>query len=419
MDDRDAQSNNSANVSAGNSSTSPGAVDAGAGAEAATPPTSVCRLPDQQRPVSNISPLCRPASDEPNSSPNQTTSDNDSTLLGTRPKERHRHPSDNHPAVRAITIEGSRDNSPIRNISPFRSPNPSPRFTDNRSFILPTGPSPGSRVPSSVSDNSIYQPVTRPKSANASEPNNPAEPGRRYSMGPSPPSRLRLRPIRNRALDSECLPEDPQSREVVEQSEEVMQNYMFERYHRDRQAGLQNVPESPTLLENFTKRPQTKVSALGRRLATIGDEIDAKYQVEFQQMSRSLNITQGAFEEAYDAFKGVAMKLFDSGGLSMGRIVALLQFGYHLALDVLRLGVGDFMSNIVRWLVRFITVERITNVVTRTTQSIAEWIASQGGWQGAIEVFNRNILRDSLPAIAGYAAACVTLVAVVWWLRHP
>lgn len=36
----------------------------------------------------------------------------------------------------------------------------------------------------------------------------------------------------------------------------------------------------------------------------------------------------------------------------MGRIVALLQFGYHLALDVLRQGIGDFMSNIVSWLVR-------------------------------------------------------------------
>ena len=50
------------------------------------------------------------------------------------------------------------------------------------------------------------------------------------------------------------------------------------------------------------------MSALGRRLAAIGDEIDAKYQYEFKTMTKSLNIRQGALEEAYDAFKGVAMR---------------------------------------------------------------------------------------------------------------
>ena len=36
----------------------------------------------------------------------------------------------------------------------------------------------------------------------------------------------------------------------------------------------------------------------------------------------------------------------------MGRIVALLQFGYHIAINTLQQGIGDFMSDIIGWLVR-------------------------------------------------------------------
>lgn len=103
----------------------------------------------------------------------------------------------------------------------------------------------------------------------------------------------------------------------------------------------------------------------------------------------------------------------------MGRIVALLQFGYHLALDVLRQGIGDFMSEIVSWLVRFITVERIRTAVGEATQSIAEWIAGQGGWRGAIEGMSQAIITESLPSIAAYIGACVGLAAfTIFWLHR-
>jgi len=44
------------------------------------------------------------------------------------------------------------------------------------------------------------------------------------------------------------------------------------------------------------------ISEVGRRLAVIGDEINAKYQKEFKLMSKSLNIRQGATDHLYEAF---------------------------------------------------------------------------------------------------------------------
>ena len=49
-------------------------------------------------------------------------------------------------------------------------------------------------------------------------------------------------------------------------------------------------------------------SAVGRRLACIGDEIEAKYGQEFTKFGKALNIQQGALDQAYEAFRGVAIK---------------------------------------------------------------------------------------------------------------
>ena len=49
-------------------------------------------------------------------------------------------------------------------------------------------------------------------------------------------------------------------------------------------------------------------SGVGRRLACIGDEIEAKYGQEFTKFGEALNIRQGALDQASDAFRGVAMK---------------------------------------------------------------------------------------------------------------
>ena len=52
----------------------------------------------------------------------------------------------------------------------------------------------------------------------------------------------------------------------------------------------------------YLSRPAAQV---GRQLAKIGDDINQRYQPEFDQMINQLNINQAT---AYDAFAGVAKK---------------------------------------------------------------------------------------------------------------
>ena len=65
-----------------------------------------------------------------------------------------------------------------------------------------------------------------------------------------------------------------------------------------------------------------------------------------------------------------------AGGVNWGRILTLFSFGYRIAVRVLQLGerIGDFAQTL---------KNIVTNVVTfirDTSQGIAHWIASQGGW---------------------------------------
>jgi Bcl-2 antagonist/killer family protein len=65
--------------------------------------------------------------------------------------------------------------------------------------------------------------------------------------------------------------------------------------------------------------------------------------------------------------------------VNWGRIVALLCFGYRMAVEVLRSQVekfAEFMSRIIKFLLKFLITERISR-----------WIADHGGWVGTIAVF--------------------------------
>ncbi|KAJ7375595.1 bcl-2 homologous antagonist killer, partial [Desmophyllum pertusum] len=108
------------------------------------------------------------------------------------------------------------------------------------------------------------------------------------------------------------------------------------------------------------------VPVIGRRLGEIGDEIDAKYKDQFKDMIDSLSLTPAT---AYETFAAVARRLFRSG-INWGRVVALLCFGYEIAVTVIRRGFsGSFLRRIIRFVVDFIFNERI-----------ARWIAQHGGW---------------------------------------
>nr|8SRX_A Chain A, Bcl-2 homologous antagonist/killer [Homo sapiens]8SRX_C Chain C, Bcl-2 homologous antagonist/killer [Homo sapiens]8SRY_A Chain A, Bcl-2 homologous antagonist/killer [Homo sapiens]8SRY_C Chain C, Bcl-2 homologous antagonist/killer [Homo sapiens] len=73
---------------------------------------------------------------------------------------------------------------------------------------------------------------------------------------------------------------------------------------------------------------------VGRQLAIIGDDINRRYDSEFQTMLQHLQPTA---ENAYEYFTKIATSLFESG-INWGRVVALLGFGYRLALHVYQHG---------------------------------------------------------------------------------
>ncbi|XP_011661300.1 bcl-2 homologous antagonist/killer [Strongylocentrotus purpuratus] len=186
---------------------------------------------------------------------------------------------------------------------------------------------------------------------------------------------------------------------VIEQTEMIVRNFFHQRLAMDMQDQTNDInistPRIPEL-QNFTADPLSPTSRVGRRLAQIGDQIDAQYEGEFRQMIQMLHITPST---AYQAFAGVARRLFIKG-INWGRISALLMFGYRIARDVMT-SVGDFFHKIVGDLVRFIISERI-----------ATWIAQQGGWISALN-FRIENPGVGFIAIAGLSALAI-VCAVVW-----
>lgn len=66
-----------------------------------------------------------------------------------------------------------------------------------------------------------------------------------------------------------------------------------------------------------------------------------------------------------------ACSLFESG-INWGRVVALLGFGYRLALHVYQRGLTGFLGQVTRFVADFML-----------RRSIARWIAQRGGWVSA------------------------------------
>ncbi|XP_064618173.1 bcl-2 homologous antagonist/killer-like isoform X2 [Liolophura sinensis] len=172
---------------------------------------------------------------------------------------------------------------------------------------------------------------------------------------------------------------------VIRESTDVVKNFMAEAYQHDSLNSVSEygstTPPAP-LLTNFTSSPLSTEARVGRQLAIIGDDINERYAHEFNNMISMLHLTP---DTAYEAFAGVAKKLF-ADGINWGRIVTLLCFGYRIAMDVLQSKTREFakfMKKIISYVVRFIVTERI-----------AKWIAEQGGWAAALAA-------DAIPSV-GY-----------------
>lgn len=163
---------------------------------------------------------------------------------------------------------------------------------------------------------------------------------------------------------------------VLRDTEGVFSHFMIQRYQDETERGEQSGEMSsssarPDALEELRSSgdvPQLSpnIPVVVKQLLDMSAEFDAKYRDQFEDMTDSLSLTPAT---AYETFAAVARRLFSSG-ITWGRIVALLCFGYEIAVTVIRRGFsGNFLRRIIRFVVDFIFNERI-----------ARWIAEHGGW---------------------------------------
>lgn len=162
---------------------------------------------------------------------------------------------------------------------------------------------------------------------------------------------------------------------MARDTEEVFCSYVFHRHQQEQEAEGAAAPADPEMV-SLSPEPDRTMAQVGRQLAFIGDTINQRYDGEFQTMLQRLQPTP---ENAYEYFTKIASSLFESG-INWGRVVALLGFGYRLALHVYRRGLTGFLGRVTSFVVRFMVDRRI-----------AQWIAQRGGWVAALSQANGPI----------------------------
>ncbi|XP_030324615.1 bcl-2 homologous antagonist/killer isoform X1 [Calypte anna] len=183
-----------------------------------------------------------------------------------------------------------------------------------------------------------------------------------------PPGTRRHRGSRGHRMPQELNTED----QVAEETEEVFRSYAFHRYQQERVERGEEMPVDPEIMEIQQELGSTE-SQVGKRLAIIGDDIYKRYDPEFCCMLTSLQLTK---ENAYECFTNIASSLFENE-INWGRVIALLGFGYRMAIHVYQQGIPGFLRRIARYVAEFMLRNRI-----------ARWIAQQGGWEAALHLDN-------------------------------
>ncbi|XP_062461544.1 bcl-2 homologous antagonist/killer isoform X2 [Pezoporus occidentalis] len=173
----------------------------------------------------------------------------------------------------------------------------------------------------------------------------------------------------NRQRPSQELNSEDQ---VAEETEEVFRSYAYYRYEQEREERGEEVPVDQEIMD-IEEELGSIGSQVGQRLAIIGDDINKRYDAEFRCLLKSLQPTK---ENAYECFTRIASSLFESG-INWGRVIALLGFGYRMAIHVYQQGRTGFLRWIARCVVEFMLRNRI-----------ARWIAQQGGWAAALDLDN-------------------------------
>ncbi|KAM5263787.1 bcl-2 homologous antagonist/killer [Ctenodactylus gundi] len=179
-------------------------------------------------------------------------------------------------------------------------------------------------------------------------------------QGPGPPPE---------GCEEDSLPSEAEQ-QVARDTEDVFRSYVFYRHQQEQEAGGAAALSDPEM-NTLPLEPNSTLGQVGRQLAIIGDDINRRYDADFQAMLQQLQPTAG---NAYELFSKIASSLFKSG-ISWGRVVALLGFGYRLALHVYQRGLSGFLG-------------KVTSLVVNCMLNycIARWIAQRGGWVAALNL---------------------------------
>ncbi|XP_072497879.1 bcl-2 homologous antagonist/killer isoform X4 [Notamacropus eugenii] len=171
-------------------------------------------------------------------------------------------------------------------------------------------------------------------------------------------------------------PSSTAEEQVAQQTEDVFRSYVYYRHQQEQETEGEAAPADPEM-DTLPHELSSTAEQVGRQLAVIGDDISRRYESEMNDMLLRLQPTA---ENAYKYFTMIASRLFESG-INWGRVVALLGFGYRLALHVYQRGLTGFLGRVASFVADFML-----------QHCIARWIAQNGGWVAALDQSNNSIL---------------------------
>uniref|UniRef100_G1SHS9 BCL2 antagonist/killer 1 n=1 Tax=Oryctolagus cuniculus TaxID=9986 RepID=G1SHS9_RABIT len=101
-------------------------------------------------------------------------------------------------------------------------------------------------------------------------------------------------------------PPEPSTSEqqVARDTEEVFRSYVFHRHRQEQEAEGAAAPADPEMI-SLHLEPNSTMGQVGRQLAIIGDDINQRYDSDFQNMLEKLQPTA---ENAYELFTKIALR---------------------------------------------------------------------------------------------------------------
>ncbi|XP_063309186.1 bcl-2 homologous antagonist/killer isoform X2 [Pelobates fuscus] len=162
--------------------------------------------------------------------------------------------------------------------------------------------------------------------------------------------------------------------ELRNETEIVFMSYSFHLSGIESNENEDTVPIQRETME--ATQLNSALDRVGRQLAIIGDDINDRYEADFNNMLRNLNPN---LDNAYDYFKKIASSIFETG-VNWGRIFALLGFGYRMAVYVFRNGHHGFFRTVGQYMARYVI-----------ESSIGRWLVREGGWAAVLKLTNNSI----------------------------